>query len=411
MKMLELLSMGTEALSAKAETIRPGKTGIARVDRDTRRLLDRLEPGDIAVLDAVDLDRSTAEALVRAEVAVVVNTSPSISGRYPTPGPEILVANDVLLLDTVSSDAFGRIKDGARVRIEDGVVYADRRTRKEPEVLVECLELDESAVAERMAEARTGLSEHLDSFAGGAMEFIRTESGLLIEGSGVPEPALDLNGRQVVVVGDGPGNAEDLKKLKPFLKEYAPIMIGVGRGAEVARRAGHRPDLIVANPDELSVKTLTCGAELIVPADLDGHAEGLDRVKELGLGAVTFPGSGAPADLAVLLAHHHGAALIVTAGASASLDEFFDRSRRDSNPATFLTRLKAGGTMMDAAAVATLYRTRVPGTVLALLVLAVLVAVIAAVLVAGHGSEVLAGMHDLWQHGESWVRETLSGSS
>lgn len=397
--MLALLSKNSETL--------PGRTGTARVDRDTRRLLTRIGPGDIAVLDETDIDQTLADKLVAAGVTAVVNTSPSISGRYPNVGPEVLVAGGVLLLDTVSSDAFGRIKDGARVRIEDGVVYADRFTRKEPEVLVECLELDEDAIAERMREARNGLAEHLESFAGDALEFIRTESSLLMDGIGVPKPELDLNGRQVVVVGVGPGHADELKKLKPFIKEYSPVLIGVGAGAETLRRSGYRPDLIVGNPDELTAKTLTCGAELIIPADLDGRAEGLERVKELGLGAITFPGSGSPADLALLLAHHHGAALIVTAGASASLEEFFDRGRRDSNPATFLTRLKVGESIMDASAVATLYRNRFSGVLAALLVLAVLGAAIVAILAVGHGSEMLAGAQDMLTRAELWGREVL----
>ncbi|WP_280415302.1 putative cytokinetic ring protein SteA [Nocardia carnea] len=402
MRMLALLSKNSETL--------PGRTGTARVDRDTRRLLARIGPGDIAVLDEMDIDQSLADKLVAAGVTAVVNTSPSISGRYPNVGPEVLVAGGVLLLDTVSSDAFGRIKDGARVRIEDGVVYADRFTRKEPEVLVECLELDEDAIAERMREARNGLAEHLESFAGDALEFIRTESSLLMDGIGVPKPDLELNGRQVVVVGVGPGHAEELKKLKPFIKEYSPVLIGVGGGAETLRRSGYRPDLIVGNPDELTAKTLTCGAELIIPADLDGRAEGLERVKELGLGAITFPGSGSPADLALLLAHHHGAALIVTAGASASLEEFFDRGRRDSNPATFLTRLKVGESIMDASAVATLYRNRFSGVLAALLVLAVLGAAIVAILAVGHGSEMLAGAQDMLTRAELWGREVLGRS-
>ncbi|MGI5220020.1 putative cytokinetic ring protein SteA [Nocardia sp. CA-290969] len=400
MKMLALLSKNSETL--------PGRTGTARVDRDTRRLLARLGPGDIAVLDEMDLDQTLAERLVAAGVAAVVNTSPSISGRYPNTGPEILVAGGVLLLDTVSSDAFGRIKDGTRVRIKDGVVYADRFTRKEPEALVECLELDEDAITERMREARHGLAEHLESFAGDALEFLRAESSLLMDGIGVPEVDLELSGRQVVVVGAGAGHAEDLRKLKPFIKEYRPVMIGVGVGAETLRRAGYRPDLIVANPDELTAKTLTSGAELIIPADLDGRAGGLERVKELGLGATTFPCSGTPADLALLLAHHHGAALVVTAGASASLEEFFDRGRRESNPATFLTRLKVGESIMDAGAVATLYRNRFPGVLAALLILAVLGAAIVAILAAGHGTEMLAGAQEMLTRAELWGREVLA---
>ncbi|MEU7632796.1 putative cytokinetic ring protein SteA [Nocardia sp. NPDC049220] len=388
MRMLALLSKNTETLS--------GLTGMARVDRNTRRLLTRVGPGDIVVLDEMDLDRMTADRLIRAGVVAVINTSPSISGRYPNLGPEVLVANGILLLDTVSSDAFSKIKDGAKVRIDDGVVYADKVIKKEPEVLVEGIELTDAAIVERMIEARKGLADHLEAFAGNTIEFIRTESALLIEGIGVPELELSMRQRHVVVVADGPDHADDLKRLKPFIKEYAPIMIGVGRGADTLRRQGYQPDLIVGDPDEITSATLKCGAEVILPADTDGHAKGLERIQDLGIGATTFPSSGSPADLALLLADHHGAALIVTAGAAASLDDFFDRGRCSTNPATFLTRLKVGTKLTDAKAIATLYRDRVSGIVVALVVLAALVAVIVVLLASNSGGDVLDWAVDNW---------------
>ncbi|MFI6368983.1 putative cytokinetic ring protein SteA [Nocardia sp. NPDC050630] len=400
MKMLALLSKSTESL--------PGLTGTARVDRNTRRLLKRVGPGDVVILDEMDLDRLTADRLVQAGVAAVVNTSPSISGRYPNLGPEVLVANGILLLDTVSSDAF-RIKDGTKVRIDEGVVYSDKLVKKEPEVLVTAIELTESDIAERMIEARNGLADHLEAFAGNTIEFIRTESALLIDGIGVPELELNMRNRHVVVVADGPDHADDLKRLKPFIKEYAPIMVGVGRGADTLMKQGYRLDLIVGDPDEITTATLKCGAEMILPADTDGHAKGLERIQDLGVGATTFPSSGAPADLALLLAHHHGASLIVTAGAPASLDDFFDRGRRDSNPATFLTRLKIGTELMDAKAVATLYRNRGSGTAIAMVVLAALVAVIVAMLASNMGTEALDWAADTWNRFELWA-QGLAGS-
>ena len=90
------------------------------------------------------------------------------------------------------------------------------------------------------------------------------------------------------------------------------------------------------------------------------------------------PAAGSAADLALLLCDHHGASLIVTVGHTASIEEFFDRSRQQSNPSTFLTRLKVGDKLVDAKAVATLYRSRVSGGAIALLVLAMLIAVIVA---------------------------------
>ncbi|MEV6432351.1 putative cytokinetic ring protein SteA [Nocardia sp. NPDC051463] len=395
MKMLALLSKNTETL--------PGLTGIARVDRNTRRLLERVGPGDVVVLDEMDLDRLTADRLVEAGVAAVVNTSPSISGRYPNLGPEMLVAKGIVLLDTVSSDAFSKIKDGAKVRIDEGIVYADKLTRKGPEVLVEGIELTEAGINDRMIEARNGLADHLEAFAGNTIEFFRTESALLIDGIGVPELDLVMKHRHVVVVADGPDHAAELKALKPFIKEYVPIMVGVGRGADTLMKQGYRPDLIVGDPDEITTSTLKSGAEMILPADTDGHAKGLERIQDLGIGATTFPSSGSPADLALLLAHHHGASLIVTAGAAASLDDFFDRGRRDSNPATFLTRLKVGAKLMDATAVATLYRNRVSGIAIAMIVLAALIAVIVAMLASHMGAEVLDWAIDTWNRFALWA--------
>lgn len=394
--MLALLSRNTETL--------PGLSGIARVDRNTRRLLKRVGPGDVVVLDEMDLDRLTADRLVEAGVVAVINTSPSISGRYPNLGPEVLVANNILLLDTVSSDAFSKIKDGVKVRIDEGVVYADKVLKKESEALVKGIELTDADIAERMIEARNGLADHLEAFAGNTIEFIRTESALLIDGIGVPELELSMKHRHVVVVADGPDHAEDLKRLKPFIKEYVPIMVGVGRGADTLMKQGYRPDLVVGDPDEITSATLKCGAEVILPADTDGHAKGLERIQDLGIGATTFPSSGAPADLALLLAHHHGASLIVTAGAAATLDDFFDRSRRESNPATFLTRLKLGTKLMDAKAVATLYRNRVSGIGIALVVLAALIAVIVVLLASNTGTDALAWATDTWDRFALWAQ-------
>jgi uncharacterized membrane-anchored protein len=393
MKMPALLSRSTETL--------PGLSGIARADRNTARLLRRVGPGDIVVLDELDLDRITADALVAASVLAVVNASPSISGRYPNLGPEVLVANGITLLDDVGQDVFKKVKDGSKVRIDEGTVYSG-----EKELFVGT-ELSEIEISDRMIAAKNGLAAHLEAFSGNTIEFVKAESQLLIDGIGVPEIDLDLNGRHVVIVADGPDHVVDLKNLKPFIKEYAPILIGVGAGADSITKAGYRPDLIVGEPDDITAATLKCGAEVVLPADPDGHAPGLQRIQDLGIGAITFPASCGTADLALLLADHHGASMIVTVGAAASLDEFFDRSRRDSNPATFLTRLKVGPKLVDGKAVATLYRSRVSGGAIALLILAALTAIVVALVASNMGAEVLDWASDTWTRLQTWIESWL----
>src|SRR5436190_83163 len=74
---------------------------VARVDRRTKNMLRRLQPGEIAVIDHEDLDRVSAEGLVDRGVAAVVNASRSISGRYPNLGPLILMEHGIVLVDGV----------------------------------------------------------------------------------------------------------------------------------------------------------------------------------------------------------------------------------------------------------------------------------------------------------------------
>jgi uncharacterized membrane-anchored protein len=390
--------MKMSALLSRNAGSRPGVAGTARVDRDIDRLLRRIGPGDIVVMDALDLDRITADALVEADIIAVVNCSPSISGRYPNLGPEVLVANGVMLIDDAGPEIFKKIKDGARIRLNDGGVYTgDRRIALGTERTAE-------AIHDLMHEAKSGLVAHLEAFAGNTIEFIRSESPLLIDGMGIPDIDVDLHRRHVVIVAEELNAADDLKALKPFIKEYQPVLIGVGTGADVLRKGGYRPALIVGDPESMSVEVLRSGAQVVLPADADGHAKGLERIQDLGVGAMTFPAAGSAADLALLLADHHGASLIVTVGHTANIEEFFDRTRQQSLPSTFLTRLKVGEKLVDAKAVATLYRSRVSGGAIALLVLAMLIAVIAALWVSRADAAVLQWVSDYWDRFLLWVQ-------
>ena len=393
--------MKMSALLSRNTSDRPGLLGHARVDRDIDRLLRRVSPGDIVFIDALDLDRVTADALVDAGVVGVVNASPSISGRYPNLGPEVLVANNIVLIDNAGPEIFKKIKDGAKVRLHDGGVYhGDRR-------LVHGVERTDEEISDLMHDAKTGLVAQLEAFAGNTIEFIRSESPLLIDGIGIPNIDVDVYRRHVVVVSDGPGAADDLKALKPFIKEYQPVLVGVGAGADILREGGYRPQLIVGNPDQMSADVLKCGAQVVLPADADGHASGLERIQDLGIGAMTFPAAGSAADLALLLVDHHGASLIVTAGHSANIEEFFDRTRVQSNPSTFLTRLKVGEKLVDAKAVATLYRNHISGGAIALLILAVLLAVIAALWVSRADTVVIDWIVNYWNRVSVWVQSWM----
>jgi uncharacterized membrane-anchored protein len=376
----------------------PGLSGVARVDRRTDALLRRLKPGDIAVIDQVDLDRGTAEALAAMQVGAVINAAPSISGRYPNLGPEVLVDAGIPLVDSVGADAMHTIRDGSRIRVHEGVVFAGEVR------LVEGIRQTVESVADAMVEAKSGLTHQLEAFAANTIEFMRRERALLLDGVGVPEVDVELTDRQVLVVAAGYDHAAELRKLRRYIREYRPVLVGVGAGADALLAAGHRPHLVVGDPSEVSTEALTCGADVVVPSFADGYAPGLHRVQDLGAGAVTFPGSGNPEDLALLLVAHHGAAMVVTVGLSGSMAEFLDRGRSGSNASTFLTRLQLGGRIVDGQVIAALYRSRISAGAVLLLLGAVLTAVVAALLVSDAGDAVLAWLAQLWSDAVEWVR-------
>ena len=375
----------------------PGLTGLAKVDRHAEALTRRVGRGDIAVFDQVDLDRRTADALVAAGVAGVVNAAPSISGRFPNLGPEILVAAGIVLVDGVGAEVL-RIKDGSRLRLHEGRVHVD-------DTEVACgVEQTANSIADLMIEAKSGLSAALEAFSANTIEFLRHERALIIDRVGVPDIEVPIRGRQVLVVAAGYNHTAELAALKHFIREYHPVLIGVEAGADALRAAGHRPHLIVGDPYQIETATLKSADEVVVPAQPDGFAPGLERIQDLGIGAVTFPAVSNPEDLALLLAEAHGAELVIAVGFQATLHEFLDRGRSGSNPSTFLTRLRLGSKLVDGHAVALLHRSRVSAPAALLIVLAALVAVAAALLVSHVGGAYGVLVTDTWNDVVSWVK-------
>ena len=77
--------------------------GRVRRGKRTKDLVKLLEPGDVAVIAHADLDRVAADGLVESGVVAVVNTEPSITGRYPNGGPLRLLNAGVVLIDAPSA--------------------------------------------------------------------------------------------------------------------------------------------------------------------------------------------------------------------------------------------------------------------------------------------------------------------
>ncbi|HSK25856.1 MAG TPA: putative cytokinetic ring protein SteA [Jiangellales bacterium] len=379
----------------------PGVHGVVRIDKRTKNLTKRLRPGEIAVIDHVDIDRVSAEALVACQTGAVINVQPSVSGRYPNLGPGILLDAGIPLVDDVGAELVGRIREGETLRLDGSVVYRDGHGEPVP-VGHGVLQTHES-IAALMEEARAGLSVQLESFAANTMEYLRRERDLLLDGVGVPDIATEIEGRHVLIVVRGYDYKEDLAALRPYIREYRPLLVGVDGWADALLEVGYRPDLIVGDFDSVSDEALRSGAELVVHAYRDGRAPGLERLEHLGLPGIAFPATGTSEDVAMLLADDKGASLIVAVGTHATLVEFLDKGR-SGMASTFLTRLRVGGKLIDAKGVSRLYRSRIPAWTVVLFVVAGLLAVSVAIAATPTGQAYLDILGSWWDRFVFWLR-------
>ena len=375
----------------------PGLSGTARVDKRTKMLAQRLKPGEIAVIDHVDLDRVAAESLVAKRPAAVVNAAASTSGRYPNVGPQILFDAGIPLLDGLGTAAFAAVHDGDELRIDGEALYVG--DRHVGDAVLQTAE----TIASATAEARANLSLQIDAFATNTIDYMRRERDLLLDGLPVPEITTPIDGRQAMVIVRGYHYREDLKALQPYIRDFRPVLIAVDGAADALLELGIKPHLIVGDMDSVGDDALRCGAEIVVHAYPDGRAPGLQRVHDLGLDAVIFPAAATSEDVAMLLADEKGATVIVAVGTHATLVEFLDKGR-DGMASTFLTRLRVGGKLVDAKGVSRLYRSRIPFSSLVSLVVATLLTLAVAITVTPVGQVYLKVMQDRWGSFVFWFR-------
>jgi uncharacterized membrane-anchored protein len=338
------------ALLGRRNGVRPEAPieGTARLGERTKHLVKRLRPGDIAVIDHVNIDRIAAEELIEAGAAAVLNASPSSNGRYPNTGPLMLVRAGIRLVDAPGAGLFELLGDGDTIRIADGTVL-----RGDEEVLRGQV-LGVADLEAQLQEQRLRIDEALAEFAENTVAHVRQETDLLTGTIDFPLTKASFRDRHVLIVVRGERHRRDLKALRAYIRDVRPLIVAVDGGADGVLEAGLKPDIILGDMDSASDQALACGAELVVHAYPDGRAPGCERLREAGLPHTILPAAGTSEDVAMLMAFEKGADLIVSVGAHFNLIEFLDR-KRGGMSSTFLTRLRIGERLVDAKGVSRLY--------------------------------------------------------
>jgi uncharacterized membrane-anchored protein len=360
-------------------------TGHARLGRRTKDLVKRLGPEDVAIVDHADIDRVSAEELVESGVRAVVNVSRSTTGRFPNPGPLELVRAGVRLVDAPGAPLFDLLSDGELVRVEGGCVWRNGT------LVAEGTLLDAASLAESLTAQQGRVSHALEAFAENTLRHLQEEAGTLAAGIELPPLRTRFRDHHVLVVARGPGYKSDLRMVRPYIRDFRPVLVAVDGGADALREVGLAAHMIVGDFDSVTDGALQSGAELVVHGYPGGGAPGAERLRRLGLEFHTVFAPGISEDLALQLAYEKGATLIVAVGTHFNLVEFLERDRAGM-ASTFVTRLKVGESLVDAKGVSRLVSRRVGIWPLAVFAATGVAAIVGAVLASPALRNVLESM-------------------
>jgi uncharacterized membrane-anchored protein len=326
-------------------------SGKARCDKKTKRLISRLLPGEIAIIDHPDIDEMAAVGLIEAKASAVINISPSMTGRYQNQGPIRLLQAGIPVIDVQDGELMVKIREEQSLTIIDGCIYMEGMLLTVGELLTY------EKIMQRMADAKKNAPDELQRFFENTLFYANKEKNFFL--GDVPRLSLrtKIQGRHVLVVVRGLNYREDLRAIMTYIHEVQPVLIGVDGGADALMQAGLRPHLIIGDMDSVSDSALRSGAEIVVHAYPDGHAPGLERIQRLGLKAHRYPAPGTSEDIALLLAYENGADLIVAVGTHTHMVDFLEKGRKGM-ASTLLTRLRVGAKLVDAKGVSQLYQKR-----------------------------------------------------
>jgi uncharacterized membrane-anchored protein len=323
--------------------------GEAVVDSKTKRLLQRIQPGQIAIVAHENIDEIAARGFIEKKVRAVINTLPTMNGMYPTVAP-MLIQQAGIPIYQVDTKYFPLFREG-----EDIYIYQDRVGHLQYTIKAELF--DDKKRDAFLHLAYENMEDELSRFIDNTLSYAQKEKKFVLKPLPIPPILTPIAGRHVVVVVRGCGYKEDLYAIRSYIDDYKPVLIGVDGGADALLEYGLKPDLIIGDMDSISDEALLTGSEIIVHGYPDGSAPGLERVQRLGVQAWVLPAPGTSEDIAMLLAFDKKAELIVTLGTHTHMIDFLEKGRKGM-ASTVLVRMKIGPKLIDAKGVSKLYHRK-----------------------------------------------------
>ncbi|MGY4690227.1 putative cytokinetic ring protein SteA [Salibacterium sp. K-3] len=317
--------------------------GSAQYHEQTKRLVQCIHPGDIAVLSHKDIDATAADSLIRADVQAVLNDKTSMSGSIPQDGVQRLVDHHIPVFD-IHASGIGPCIHGRTVEIHQNKLYLrysgrlmemsllTRYTRK----LIERLGI-------RAEMQRTCLME---AFFENSLHFAGKELPDFLEQWHSWEQGHSLAGKDACIVIRGADYVKDLQYARKYIFPPDLCRIAVDGAADDMRRIAFAPDYIIGDMDSVSHASMKCGAKLIVHQGPDGDAPGLDHLLEHNMSARTVQFVGLSEDAAAAFALKEGAERIFMVGGHRDMEEYLCKGRPGMG-SSLLMRMLAGSRLID----------------------------------------------------------------
>ena len=156
-----------------------------------------------------------------------------------------------------------------------------------------------------MEEARRSIGTELQTFARNTLQYIDSEALITFEPLVLPPLLVKIRGRHALVVVRGHDYQHDLKALRPYVREYKPVLIAWSTAgpmrsftAQLAARRDHRRLRL-----PLTDAAMHCGAQLIHHVHPDGRAPGRENLVAAGVEYDEFVAEGMSEDAALLIAY------------------------------------------------------------------------------------------------------------
>ncbi len=319
--------------------------GTCIVDGSTKRLLKRIQPGQIAVLSHQDLDEMVALELIEKKVSAVINARTTFSGRYQTDGPRRLLEASIPILDLRRFRDLQRFREGMTLWLTDRKIGSWQGERSYS--LAEVRRLTWDVYQQRWRQAKANRWIEFQKFAENTLKHAQHDLHQMFHQTANIPLATVMTGKPVMIVARGQHYKKDLQMLRPFIERAKPILIGVDGGANALLESDLYPDLIIGDMDSVSANALRSGAELVVHAYPDRSAPGMRKLEELGLAGHVYPMFGTSEDAALMLAYEKDAEKIILIGSHSHMIDFFEKGRKGMG-STWLVRMWVGDRLIDA---------------------------------------------------------------